>query len=99
MSICSYEGEFALLEVEVHAIHHGAELVVSRCEDCLVDACDEHVYIEENIFALCTDCGHCGVANSACARDRERAACPLNLNLPCSVVNLELEGHLGELLE
>ena len=71
MSIGSYEGELALLEVEVYTIHHGTKLVICRCEDGLVDASDKHIYIECNLLVLGADSLHCGVANSACTRDRE----------------------------
>ena len=69
MGIGSYEGHLARLEVEVHAIHHGAQLVVGRGEDGLVDTSNEHIYVHKYLLVLGTYALHCGVAYGAGSRD------------------------------
>ncbi len=99
MRVGGHERERLGAEVEVDAVHYGAQLVVGGGEYGLVDAVDQHVDVQHEVFTLVAEALHGGIAHRVGARDREVAAGPRDRDLPRGVVHVDRQGHFGELLE
>ncbi len=99
MRVGGHESQAARFEIEVYAVHHRAQLIVGRGEYRLVDTGYERVDVEQYLLALGAYGLHCGIAHCACTRNRERAARPVDSDLPRGVVDLDFKRHLGELFE
>ena len=95
----SHERQCPGCEVDVDAVHHGAQLVVGRGEDGLVDAVHEHVHIQPELLLLGAQLRHGGIAHGAGAGDRERTALPVDRYLPVLVVDVDGQRQLGKLLQ
>nr|DAR47933.1 MAG TPA: hypothetical protein [Caudoviricetes sp.] len=95
----AHESEQLGCEVDIHAVHHRAQLVVRRCEDGLVDAPDQGIHVERDLAVFCAERRHGGIAHGAGAGNGEFAAFPVDADLPVLVVHLDFERELRELLE
>ena len=99
VSISTYEGGSLGLDIDEYAVHYGAQLIVSRCENGLIDTCDQSVNIELNLLLILGQCRQCRIAHTRYARDRRHATIPADFDLPGRVVYLDCKGHFGELFE
>ena len=86
-------------QIDIDAVHHGAQFVVRRGENRLVDAVHEGVDVEAQLLFLGVQLRHGGIADGAGSGNRERSALPVDLDLPVLVVDLDGQRQFGELLQ
>ena len=86
-------------DIDEDAVHDGAQLVVGRGENGLVDAVDQQVHVQRQLLLLGAQLRHGGIAHGAGAGDRQRAALPVDADLPVLVVDVDRQRQLRELLQ
>lgn len=80
-----HEGDRLRFDVDVHAVHHRAELVVGRRENRFVDARKQQVRVDGDfLFRLFVERGLRRVAQSGSAGNGQLARFPADLDLPTS---------------
>ena len=99
MRIGSHERQRVGRQIDIDAVHHGAQFVVRRGENRLVDAVHEGVDVEAQLLFLGVQLRHGGIADGAGSGNRERSALPVDLDLPVLVVDLDGQRQFGELLQ
>ena len=95
----SHERQRLGLQVDVDAVHHGAQLVVGRGKDGLVDAVHQRIDVELDLLLFGAQLRHGGIAHGRRAGNRERTALPVDADLPVLVIDVDFERQFGELLE
>ena len=93
------EGQRIRRQVDVDTVHHRTQLVVRRGEDRLVDAVHQRVDIHLQLLPLGAQLRNGRVAHRTRPGDRERAALPVDLDLPVLVVDVDRQRKLRELLQ
>ena len=99
MGVGADEGQRRGLQVDEDAVHDRTQFVVGRGEDRLVDAVDQQIDVEFELLLLGAQLRYGRIAYGRGARNRERTALPVDPDLPVLVVHVDLEGHLGKLLQ
>ena len=95
-----HERDRLRFDVDVHAVHHRAELVVGRRENRFVDARKQQVRVDGDfLFRLFVERGLRRVAQSGSAGNGQLARFPADLDFPRRLVGLDRQRLLRELFQ